>query len=98
MFILLFFVLVREKRDILLLSLIYQETGALGVFQALDGETPILGVLQRADTPLYARIANHPQVRLVEVTRENRDGLAHMPICLRQEGIACPGPKAKSRP
>ena len=78
------------------------EQGAQGfckaVFQALDGETPILGVLQRADTPLYARIANHPQVRLVEVTRENRDGLAHMPICLRQEGIACPGPKAKSRP
>ncbi len=45
------------------------------VFQALDGEVPILGVLQRADTPLYARIANHPQVRLVTVTTENRDAL-----------------------
>jgi nucleoside-triphosphatase len=68
------------------------------VFQALDGETPILGVLQRADTPLYARIANHPQVRLVEVTRENRDALAHMPICVCQEGIAYPGQGAGSRP
>lgn len=78
------------------------EQGAQGfckaVFQALDGETPILGVLQRTDTPLYARIANHPQVRLVEVTRENRDALAHMPICVCQEGIAYPGQGAGSRP
>lgn len=46
------------------------------VLQALDGSVPILGVLQRADAPFLARIASHPQVRLVEVTRENRDSLA----------------------
>lgn len=45
------------------------------VFRALDRDVPILGVLQRADTPLYARVANHPQVRLVEVTVENRQAL-----------------------
>ena len=43
------------------------------VLQALEGETPILGVLQKADTPFLRRIAHHPNVRLVEVTQENRD-------------------------
>lgn len=46
------------------------------VLGALDGDTPILGVLQKADTPFLHQVAAHPQVHLVEVTVENRDELA----------------------
>lgn len=46
------------------------------VLRALEEPIPILGVLQRADTPFLRQIADHPQVRVVEVTRDNRDGLA----------------------
>lgn len=47
------------------------------VRQTLDGDTPIIGVLQRCDAPFLQEIANHPQVRVVTVTRENRDDLAY---------------------
>ena len=43
---------------------------------ALDGETPVLGVLQRAQTDFLESIGRHPDVALIEVTRENRDRLA----------------------
>ena len=56
------------------------------VFQALDGNVPILGVLQRADTPFLAQIAVHPQVRLVEVTVENRCDLSRT-LCLPVDGM-----------
>lgn len=46
------------------------------VLNVLDGPVPVLGVLQRADAPLLRQVANHSRVRVVEVTRENRDGLA----------------------
>ena len=46
------------------------------VLQALDGDIPILGVLQKGDYPLFAAIEAHPNVRLVEVTKENRHRLA----------------------
>ena len=46
------------------------------VLRALEEPVPILGVLQRADAPFLRQIAGHPQVRVVEVTRENRDALA----------------------
>lgn len=46
------------------------------VLDILDGPVPVLGVLQRADAALLRQAANHPRVRVVEVTRENRDGLA----------------------
>lgn len=45
------------------------------VLSALDGELPILGVLQKADSPFLRQIADHPRVRLIEVTAENRDYL-----------------------
>ena len=45
------------------------------VFRALDGDTPIIGTLQKADSPFLRRIAMHPGVHLIEVTKENRDGL-----------------------
>lgn len=45
------------------------------VLAALDGELPVLGVLQQADTPFLRAVARHPRVRLVTVTPQNRDAL-----------------------
>lgn len=45
------------------------------VLSALDGDIPILGVLQRADSPFLKQIAAHEAVTVVEVTLENRDAL-----------------------
>ena len=45
------------------------------VLSALDGDTPILGVLQQADSPFLRQIAGHEDVAVVEVTKENRDTL-----------------------
>ncbi len=46
------------------------------VWQAVEGETPILGVLQQADAPFLDSLARHPRVQLVHVSLENRDDLA----------------------
>ena len=45
------------------------------VLAALDGELPILGVLQQADTPFLRAVARHPRVRLVTVNPQNRAAL-----------------------
>lgn len=45
------------------------------VFRALEGDTPIIGVLQQADSPFLRQIAAHPRVSVLEVTTENRDDL-----------------------
>lgn len=45
------------------------------VLSALDGELPVLGVLQKADSPFLRQIAEHPRVKLLEVTAENREHL-----------------------
>ena len=42
---------------------------------ALDGEKPVYGVLQQADSAFLRRVAAHPRVRVVTVTEENRDVL-----------------------
>jgi nucleoside-triphosphatase len=47
------------------------------VFELLDKETPIIGVIQMADSKFLEKVSNHPQVKVVEVTRENRDELAN---------------------
>lgn len=52
------------------------------VLTALDGDTPILGVLQQADSPFLRQIAAHKAVTVMEVTLENRDAL---PQILRRE-------------
>ncbi len=52
------------------------------VLSALDGDTPILGVLQQADSPFLRQVAAHRNVTVVEVTLENRDTL---PQILRRE-------------
>ena len=46
------------------------------VFRALDGEIPILGVLQQAESEFLHRIARHPRVTVLTVTEENRNTLA----------------------
>lgn len=46
------------------------------VFRALDGDTPVLGVLQRAESPFLDAIRRHPKVRVRTVTSANRDGMA----------------------
>lgn len=45
------------------------------VLAALDGDMPVLGVLQKADTAFLRAVASHPRVRVVTVTEENRDRL-----------------------
>ena len=51
------------------------------VFRALEGDIPILGVLQQAESEFLDRIARHPQVTVLTVTEENRDAL--LPELLR---------------
>lgn len=43
------------------------------VLDMLDGEIPIFGVLQKADSEFLKKIAEHEQVQVITVTRENRD-------------------------
>lgn len=38
------------------------------VLNALAGDTPVYGILQRADSPFLHQVAAHPRVRLVELT------------------------------
>ena len=46
------------------------------VFRTLDGDIPIIGVLQQAESPFLDRIARHPRVTVLTVTEDNRDALA----------------------
>ncbi len=74
-----------EDADLLLMDeLGPHETEALAfqeaVWSAVEGNIPILGVLQRADSAFLEKIARYPNVYLLEVTEENRDELAqHIP-------------------
>ena len=44
------------------------------ILELLDGETPILGVVQKiANTPLTNAIRSHPNVRVIEISVENRE-------------------------
>lgn len=45
------------------------------VLEILDGEIPVLGVLQEAESDFLREIASHPKVRVLRVTRENRGKL-----------------------
>lgn len=46
------------------------------VLALLDGEIPILGVLQEGKSAFQQRVATHPNVELIYVTEENRDSLS----------------------
>jgi len=45
------------------------------VLELLDGDTPILGVLQEGESAFQQRVATHPNVELIYVTEENRNRL-----------------------
>lgn len=45
------------------------------ILKTLDGETPVLGVLREGLPGWTPAVAAHPKVRLVTVTRENRNSL-----------------------
>ncbi len=47
------------------------------VLRALDGDAPIIGVLQQAESAFLCQVAAHPNVRVITVTEENRDALHH---------------------
>ena len=51
------------------------------VFRTLEGEIPVIGVLQQAESEFLDRIARHPLVTVLTVSRENRDDL---PAVLRR--------------
>ena len=58
------------------------ETEAYGfqraVEQVLDGDAPVYGILQQADSVFLSRIAAREDVKIVTVTEENRDGLPRL--------------------
>lgn len=43
------------------------------VLNCLDGPIPVVGVIQQADTTFLQEVRRHPNVRILEVTEENRD-------------------------
>lgn len=45
------------------------------VTELLDGDVPIIGVLQKTAGCCWSQIAAHPAVKIVEITKENRDTL-----------------------
>ena len=45
------------------------------VMDTLDGNVPVYGILQVADSPFLEQIARRPDVQVVTVTEENRDEL-----------------------
>lgn len=47
------------------------------VLRTLDGDVPIIGVLQQAESAFLRQVAAHPNVRVITVTEENRDALHH---------------------
>lgn len=46
------------------------------VLEILDGEVPVIGVIQKAGSEFLDRIKTHPNVDMIEVTLENRELLA----------------------
>ncbi len=54
------------------------------VFRTLDGELPVLGVLQQTHSDFLQRVAAHPEVTVLTVTAENRDTLAAQLFAWRQ--------------
>ena len=45
------------------------------IFDLLEGETPLLGVLKRYPDPFLQGIAAHPRVLLLEISVDNREGI-----------------------
>lgn len=74
----------RSSRLILMDELGFAESRAqdfiLAVLDALNGDIPVLGVTRAQDTEFLNKVRNHPNVRSVTVTRENRDDIPAMLI------------------
>jgi nucleoside-triphosphatase len=45
------------------------------VFRVLDGDTPVLGVLKKADCPFLNAVKARSDVSVITVTEQNRDGI-----------------------
>ena len=54
------------------------------ILACLDGDIPVLGVLRR-DQPWHDFIKNHPKVRVLTLTEENREGIAEEITALLQK-------------
>ena len=71
-----------EQSRLILMDEVGRMESAVAQFSArmealLDGSVPILGVVQKiADTPLTNAIRTHPNVRVLTVTKENREQMA----------------------
>ena len=48
------------------------------VFEKLDGVVPVLGVVKKRDSPFLDAVRAHPNVEVIEVTVENRDGIPQL--------------------
>lgn len=58
------------------------------VLELLDGGTPILGVVQKmADTPLTNAIRSHPNVRVIEISADNREEKAREVLALARKEL-----------
>ena len=58
------------------------------ILALLEGSTPILGVVQKiADTPLTNAIRRHPNVRIVEVSLDNREEKAQEVLTSLDEDV-----------
>lgn len=55
------------------------------VLQALEGDTPVFGVLQRAQSAFLERVRAHPRVHVACVTRENRNALVRELLPFRRQ-------------
>ena len=70
-----------ESADLIVMDELGSAESAAKAFQdrvlvLLDGEIPILGVLQEGESAFQQRVATHPNVELIYVTEENRDRLS----------------------
>ena len=69
-----------ESADLIVMDELGSAESAAAAFQdrvlaLLDGDIPILGVLQEGESAFQQRVATHPKVELIYVTEENRDSL-----------------------
>ncbi len=55
------------------------------ILERLNGNIPVLGVLRQGQ-PWHGFIIDHPRVRVLTVTQENRNGIEHEILRLLQEG------------
>jgi len=56
----------------------YKATGFQhAVLELLSGDTPILGVVKKHESPFLDKVRNHPNVRIITVTPDNREDILY---------------------